>query len=113
MVHVVPFADSSTKKEIGSYLNKKIANPSSKSEIDMKEINLKFEEELRKASNPEARYKKNKTSTSKYNFFFYLNKNNFFFSAATLTGQINENIIYELIEDIEHQGVLKLVDKNK
>lgn len=106
-------SDIHSKKEIGSYLNKKLMT----SEKDLKEIKLKFDEIQADSTNLENnKLKKQKFSSAKHNFFFYLNKNNILFLAASLNQNAqpaNENSVFELIEDVEHQGILKQVDKNK
>lgn len=105
------FNDFITKKGIGSYLNKRINT----SQTDIQEITSKFEEILNQSKLSEIKNKKNKLTSVKYNYLYFLNKNNVFFFGAILKSSqnSNENSLFELIEDIEHQGILKLVDKNK
>jgi hypothetical protein len=103
-------ADYGKKKEIGSYFNKQYTN-------DLKDINNKSQEILREDSNSNnfanVKSKKNKLTFKNFIFFYIVNKNNTLFLAVLNKNfASNENMVFELIEDIEHQGITKFVDKN-
>jgi hypothetical protein len=57
--------------------------------------------------------KKNKLSQGNLIFYYTLNKtkNLFLIAAPKNSFEVNENTIFELIEDIEYQGILKYLDK--
>ena len=96
-------------KEIGTYIinNKDINN------FD----NIKFtcDDIFLHCSEDQSKNSKNKKEIDKYTIFYTLNNSGIFYLAVIIKNSLysqNENLVYELFEDIENSGIKKLVDKN-
>lgn len=65
-------------------------------------------------SGNEEKNKKNKMILDDYLIYYILTNTNIFYLAVVKNGliDIDENFIFELFEDVEHQGIKKLTDKN-
>ena len=106
MIFYFLLANNNLKKEIGEYIDDYYQNFNtenlSKIKSTSKEILL---------SDDKNKYKTNKITYPDYNIFYTVTSSDTLYLAA-VKKEIKENLIFELIEDIEHQGIKKLIDKN-
>ncbi len=106
MIFYFLIANNNLKKEIGEYIDDYYQNFNtenlSKIKSTSKEILL---------SDDKNKYKTNKITYPDYNIFYTVTSSDTLYLAA-VKKEIKENLIFELIEDIEHQGIKKLIDKN-
>ena len=97
-----------THKEIGSYIDNKMDNNNFESiKFTCDDIFIHSSEELSKN-------KKNKVELEKYIIFYTFTNSGIFYSAVIIKNSLyskNENLVYELFEDVENRGIKKLVDK--
>ena len=98
-----------THKEIGTYVDTNIDNN------DFKLIISKVDDIFAHISEEQIKRKKNKEELEKYLIFYTLTNFNIFYSAVVLKGSLysnQENLVYELFEDVENRGIKKLVNEN-
>ena len=98
-----------THQPIGNYINNKIDdNNFDNVKFTCDDIFLNSSEDL-------AKNKKNKISLDYYIIFYTLKNSGTFYLAVTLKNSLynkEENLIFELFEDIDNQGIKKLVNKS-
>ena len=98
-----------THKEIGNYINGNINS----NNFD----NVKFtcDDIFHNSSDDVSKNKKNKIYLDYYIIFYTLKNSGTFYLAVALKNSLygkEENLIFELFEDIDHQGIKKLVNKS-
>ena len=106
LIYYFLIANYNTKKEIGEYYEESEENNINLSKIksSAKEIVL---------SNDKKKEKTNKVAFEEYNFYYKItNLDILYLAVVKKNRKYKENLIFELIEDIDHQGIKKLVDKN-
>ena len=106
LIYYFLIANYNTKKEIGEYYEESEENNINLSKIksSAKEIVL---------SNDKKKEKTNKIAFQEYNFYYKITNLDILYLAVVKKNiKYKENLIFELIEDIDHQGIKKLVDKN-
>ena len=106
LIYYFLIANYNTKKEIGEYYEESEENNINLSKIksSAKEIVL---------SNDKKKEKTNKVAFQEYNFYYKITNLDILYLAVVKKNiKYKENLIFELIEDIDHQGIKKLVDKN-
>ena len=106
LIYYFLIANYNTKKEIGEYYEESEENNINLSKIksSAKEIVL---------SNDKKKEKTNKVAFEEYNFYYKITNLDILYLAVVKKNiKYKENLIFELIEDIDHQGIKKLVDKN-
>lgn len=100
------------KKEIGTFID----NSDSTNDInDFNDIVNKSKEILHSNNLLSISNKKNKIELNNHNLYYTITNNDTFYLAAVRKNSLyckQENLIFELMEDIEHQGIKKLVDRN-
>ena len=104
-------ANQDTQKEIGNFLDNSDINNNIN---DFNDIVLKSRE-LLKSDNSSIKGKKNKLSLENHNIYYMITNSDYFYLAAVRKNSQyckKENLLFELMEDIDHQGIKKLVDKN-
>ena len=104
-------ANQATHKEIGNFLDNSDINNNIN---DFNDIVLKSRELLR-TDNSSIKGKKNKLSLENHMIYYMITTSDFFYLAAVRKNSQyckKENLIFELMEDIDHQEIKKLVDKN-
>ena len=98
-----------THKEIGSYLDNTIDNK------NFENIKFTCDDIFRHSSEEQAKTKKNKIEIDKHIIFYTFTNSGIFYLAVIIKNSLyskNENLVYELFEDVENRGIKKLVDKN-
>ena len=98
-----------THKEIGSYLDNTIDNK------NFENIKFTCDDIFRHSSEEQAKTKKNKIEIDKHIIFYTFTNSGIFYLAVIIKNPLyskNENLVYELFEDVENRGIKKLVDKN-
>ena len=101
-------ANYSLKKEIGEY----ICEIGNNNNINFNIIKSTAIQIL--SSNNKMNEKKNKINFLEYNMYYKItNTNTFYLIVIKKNSKLinQENLIFELIDDIDHQGIKKLVDK--
>ena len=98
-----------THKEIGTYIDNNMDNSNYE--------NIKFtcDDIFNHSSEEQSKNKKNKVEVEKYIIFYTLTNSGIFYLAVILKNSLysqNENLVYELFEDVENRGIKKLIDKN-
>ena len=98
-----------TRQPIGNYINNNIN--------DNNFDNVKFtcDDIFQKFSDDSSKNKKNKINLDYYIIFYTLKNSGTFYLAVVLKNSLyskEEHLIFELFEDIDHQGIKKLVNKN-
>ena len=104
-------ANQTTKKEIGSFID----NSDNLNNINDLNNIVSTAREILKSDNTSIKGKKNKLSLENHNIYYLITTTDFFYLAAIRKNSQyckKENLIFELMEDIDHQGIKKLVDKN-
>ena len=105
-------ANQATGKEIGTFLD----NSDSKNNInDFNQIISKSKELLHSNNNSLLKGKRNKYTLEFHNIYYMITASDTFYLAAIRKNSLyckQENLIFELMEDIDHQGIKKLVDRN-
>lgn len=106
-----------THIEIGTYTENPIIDtnqeniPSSSS--DIKKVKLKCQNIFYNLNEENSKNKKNKEIFDNYKIFYFLTSTNTFYIAVIEKNSFyyeEENLIFELFEDIDHQGIKKLID---
>ena len=97
-----------THQEIGSYID---------NSIDNNYENVKFicDDIFKHSTEEQSKAKKNKLELDKYIIFYTFTNSGTFYLAVIIKNTIyskNENLVYELFEDVENRGIKKLVDRN-
>ena len=98
-----------TRREIGSYLD------SSKDNSNFENIKFSCDELFINSSEAELKNKKNKKELEKYIIFYTLINSGTFYLAVVPKNSLytqNDNLIFELFEDVENRGIKKLVNNN-
>ena len=98
-----------THKEIGTYVDTNIDNN------DFKIILSKVDDIFYHISEEQTKKKKNKIELEKYVIYYTFTNQNIFYLAVILKGSLynkQENLVYELFEDVENRGIKKLVNEN-
>ena len=108
-VYYFLIANNTTHKEIGSF--------STSYDINITEFNtvISKSKEIFKNAKLIQHNTKNRFVIDNYNLYYIITTSNTFYLAAVhkkSTLVQNENLVFELIEDIEHQGIKKLIDRN-
>ena len=96
-------------KEIGTYVDTNIDNN------DFKIIISKVDDIFYKITENQSKKKKNKIELEKYLIFYTFANVNIFYLAVILKGSLysqQENLVYELFEDVENRGIKKLVNES-
>jgi hypothetical protein len=96
-------------KEIGTYVDTNIDNN------DFKIIITKVDDIFYKITENQSKKKKNKLELEKYIIFYTFTSSNIFYLAVVLKGSLysqQENLVYELFEDVENRGIKKLVNES-
>ena len=96
-------------KEIGTYVDTNIDNN------DFKIIISKVDDIFYKITENQSKKKKNKIELEKYLIFYTFANVNIFYLAVLLKGSLysqQENLVYELFEDVENRGIKKLVNES-
>ena len=105
-------ANHLTQKEIGTFID---SYDTGNSINDFNTIVNKAKEILHNPETSLTKSKKNKVVMDTHVIYYIVTNLNTFYLAAVRKNSIycqQENLIFELIEDIDHQGIKKLVDKN-
>lgn len=100
-----------THKEIGNYIDSNIIDSTS---FELDDIKIKCKD-LFNNVNDDIKNKKNKEEYKNYFIFYTLTTLGTFYLAVARKNTLyseEENLIFELFEDIDHQGIKKLIDKN-
>ena len=98
-----------THKKIGTYLDNNI------NDSDFENIKFKCDEIFNHSSEEQSKRKKNKEEIQKYLLFYTFTNSGTFYLAVISKNSLyskNENLVYELFEDVENRGIKKLVEKN-
>ena len=98
-----------THQEIGSYRDNSMDNN------DFENVKFTCDDIFSHSSEEQAKNKKNKVELEKYIIFYTFTNSGIFYLAVILKNSLyskNENLVYELFEDVENRGIKKLVDKN-
>ena len=98
-----------THKEIGTYLDNSI------NDSDFENIKFKCDEIFNHSSEEQSKKKKNKIELEKYTLFYTFTNSGTFYLAVIVKNSLyckNENLVYELFEDVENRGIKKLVEKS-
>ena len=111
-VYYFLIANQATQKEIASFVDNSATGASINdfNIIVEKSKELLHSEELNQNKN-----RRNRLMLDNYNIYYIVTNTNIFYLAAVNKNSIyceQESLIFELIEDIDHQGIKKLVDKN-
>ena len=96
-------------KEIGTYVDTNIDNN------DFKLILSKVDDIFYRITEEQSKQKKNKIEIEKYIIFYTFTNLNIFYLAVILKGTLyskQENLVYELFEDVENRGIKKLVNES-
>ena len=97
-----------THKEIGSYIDNKMDNNNFES------IKFTCDDIFIHSSEEQSKNKKNKVELDKYIIFYTFTNSGIFYLAVIIKNSLyskNEQLVYELFEDVENRGIKKLVDK--
>ena len=101
-----------TKKEIGTYTDNSDSNNTI---TELNEIISTSKDILLNTKGDSMKNKKNKYVLDNYNIYYFITNNDTFYLSAVRKNtkfSNNENLIFELFENLEHQGIKKLVDRN-
>ena len=111
-VYYFLIANQETQKEIGSFVdNSDTANTIT----DFNNIVAKSKEILHSNELTNNKNRRNRMLLENHNIYYIVTNSNILYLAAVRKNSKyceQENLIFELIEDIDHQGMKKLVDKN-
>ena len=106
LIYYFLIANHNSKKVIGEYYDE-----SEENNINL--INIKKSGEQIISSNEKNKEKTNKIIFPEYNIYYKItNSDILYLTAVKKNKKYKENLIFELIEDIDHQGIKKLIDKN-
>ena len=98
-----------THQEIGSYIDNSIDSN------NFENIKFTCDDIFRHSSEEQSKTKKNKVELDKYIIFYTFTNSGTFYLAAIVKNSMysqNENLVYELFEDVENRSIKKLVDRN-
>ena len=98
-----------THKEIGTFLDNNMDNS------NFENIKFTCDDIFKKCSEEQTKIKKNKVEKEKYIIFYTFTNSGIFYLAVIAKNSLyskNENLVYELFEDVENRGIKKLVGKN-
>ena len=98
-----------THKEIGSFLDNNMDNS------NFENIKFTCDDIFKNSSEEKSKTKKNKVEKEKYIIFYTFTNSDIFYLAVIAKNSLysqNENLVYELFEDVENRGIKKLVGKN-
>lgn len=101
-------ADKQSQKDIGCYMNEQLLSDEALEEIKQKVLDLLS---TKTQMDKSKRYKNELQHTS---LFYYLSLPSTLYISAVNKGSyfaLQENLLFELIEDVDSQGIRKLVDK--
>ena len=105
-------ANQVTQKEIGTFVDNSATGNSIN---DFNIIVEKSKEILHSSELNQNKNRRNRLMLQNYNIYYIVTNSNILYLAAVKKNSIyceKESLIFELIEDIDHQGIKKLVDKN-
>ena len=105
-------ANQATQKEIGTFVDNSATGNSIN---DFNIIVEKSKEILHSSELNQNKNRRNRLMLQNYNIYYIVTNANILYLAAVKKNSIyceQESLIFELIEDIDHQGIKKLVDKN-
>lgn len=105
-------ANMHTQKEIGTFVDNSV---NGNTITDFNNIVGKSKEILHSKEILQSFNRRNRMILENHNIYYIVTNTNTFYLAAVRKDSKyceNENLVFELIEDIEHQGIKKLVDKN-
>ena len=105
-------ANQTTQKEIGTFVDNSATGNSIN---DFNIIVEKSKEILHSSELNQNKNRRNRLMLQNYNIYYIVTNANILYLAAVKKNSIyceQESLIFELIEDIDHQGIKKLVDKN-
>ena len=108
-VYYFMIGDYLKHQEIGTYVDTNIDNN------DFKLILSKVDGIFSRISEEQTKRKKNKVELEKYIIFYTFANINIFYLAVILKGTLyskQENLVYELFEDVENRGIKKLINEN-
>ena len=98
-----------THQEIGNYINKDL------NDNNFENVKFTCDDIFRKSSESISNNRKNKIILDYYIIFYTLQNSGTFYLAVVYKNSLYEtedHLIFELFEDIDHQGIKKLVDSN-
>ena len=103
-------ANNNTKKQIGEYIDEYEDDKNLEyiNQIKLTSKDILFKEKKEKQ-------KTNKINFPEHNLYYILTNSDIFYFAAIKKNSkysIQENLIFDLIQDIDNQGIKKLIDKN-
>jgi len=104
-------ANNNTKKQIGEYIDEYEDDKNLEyiNQIKLTSKDILFKEKKEKQ-------KTNKINFPEHNLYYILTNSDIFYFAAIKKNSkysIQENLIFDLIQDIDNQGIKKLVNKNE
>lgn len=105
-------ANMHTQKEIGTFVDNSV---NGNTITDFNNIVGKSKEILHSKEILQSTNRRNRMILENHNIYYIVTNSNTFYLAAVRKDSKyceNENLVFELIEDIDHQGIKKLVDKN-
>ena len=105
-------ANQVTQKAIGTFVDNSATGNSIN---DFNIIVEKSKEILHSSELNQNKNRRNRLMLQNYNIYYIVTNSNILYLAAVKKNSIyceKESLIFELIEDIDHQGIKKLVDKN-
>ena len=108
-VYYFMIGDYLKHKEIGTYVDTNIDNN------DFKIILSKVDDIFYKITENQSKKKKNKIELEKYIIFYTFTNANIFYLAVVLKGSLysqQQNLVYELFEDVENRGIKKLINES-
>ena len=98
-----------THKEIGTFLDNNMDNS------NFENIKFTCDNIFKNSSEEQSKIKKNKVEKEKYIIFYTFTTSGIFYLAVIAKNSLyskNDNLVYELFEDVENRGIKKLVGKN-
>ena len=98
-----------THQEIGNYINKDL------NDNNFENVKFTCDDIFHNSSEAISNRKKNKIILDYYIIFYTLQNSGTFYLAVVYKDSLygeEEHLIFELFEDIDHQGIKKLVNKN-
>ena len=108
-VYYFMMGNCQTHKEIGSFLDNNMDNS------NFENIKFTCDDIFKNSSEEKSKTKKNKVEKEKYIIFYTFTNSDIFYLAVIAKNSLysqNENLVYELFEDVENRGIKKLVGKN-
>lgn len=108
-VYYFMMGNCQTHKEIGSFLDNNMDNS------NFENIKFTCDNIFKNSSEEKSKTKKNKVEKEKYIIFYTFTNSDIFYLAVIAKNSLysqNENLVYELFEDVENRGIKKLVGKN-